>query len=276
MKYSRPCRTALLFILLASATWSCFAETSAGQSTSQADGSSAAAAPDPVPDHTPVNFANWAYHPAPGAQVTLQEDQRTSTSKGTKIIFSVETAGFPAGKKYTIWMMESGDDKTFPVFTGYTTDATGKLVCADDPGPKAYCFNQVKLDIHDYHMAEPIHVAVISTDGTVRAYAKAYPFPVQGQDAGCALTVTMDNSKATLFSIEATGFEPQEEVMVTTTAGKAGTKSQQVSAKGNFAYIIDYSHGMGANSGSETFTVAAKSCHPSVTYDWGKTAMKVQ
>lgn len=279
MAHLRQCRFHLLFAILPVSAAGCFAQAVAAPPAAPAGAPAAAVtetAAETATDHTPINLQTWGYNPVPGVQLTLKEESRTSTGKGTKVIYNVDTVGFPAGKSYSIWMMESGDYKTFPVFSGYTVDASGHLVCATDPGHKAYCFNEVKVDTHDYHKAEPINIAVISTDGTIRAYVKTYPFPVQAQDGDCTLTVTMANKKATLYNIVATGFVPGEQVTVTTTAGKTETKTKTINDKGNFAYIIDYDHGMGSNSGSETFTAAAKSCHPTVTYDWGKAGMKVQ
>jgi len=241
-------------------------------------------APSAAQDTTPVDYTNWGYHPAPAAHLELKEAQRKQGRHGTAITYHIESSGFPAGKTYSLWMMLSGDHKTRPVLSGYLANATGALVCAGQsqpgappvPGSHCYPLERASLDVDNYHNGEPVDFAIVSTDGTVRAYARAYPFPIQAQDGKCTLNVELENTKFTSFVLRGAGFEPGEKVTTSSSFGKdqaAGT--QLASESGEFAAEVQVDV-PGKNSGTATFAAAGKSCHPSVTYDWGKAAKKVQ
>jgi hypothetical protein len=181
-------------------------------------------------------------------------------------------------------MMLSGDHKTKALLFGYLANATGALICpgqsqpGDPPVKDSHCspLERMVLDIDNYHNAEPVDFAIVSTDGTVRAYARAYPFPIQSQDGKCTLNVELENTKFTSFVIRGAGFEPDENVTTSSTFGKDATAgTQQASALGEFAAAVN-ADVPGKNSGSATFAATGKFCHPMVTYDWGKAAKKVQ
>ena len=132
------------------------------------------------------------------------------------------------------------------------------------------------IQIDGYHKGEPMDYAIVSTDGAVRAYARGYPFPIQAQDGKCMLTVEMENSIFTSFVIRGAGFGPNEKVATSSSfGGEAAIGTQQTSPQGEFAVPLR-AEMPGKNSGSATFTATGNSCHPSVSYDWGKAATKVQ
>jgi hypothetical protein len=242
-----------------------------------------------APSTTPQEIArelsaNWGQNPAPDARLALKEAARKNGRHGTVITYHAESSGFPTGKTYALWIMQSGDHKTFPLLHGYLANATGTLVCpgqskpGDPPDRSVHCYplELASLDVDNYHSGEPVNFALVSTDGTVRAYARAYPFPIQAQDGKCTLYVEVDNSKLTTFVIRGVDFEPNDNIKTSSSFGKDATEGkQQASPQGEFAATV-HADSPGKNSGSATFTATGHSCHPTVTYEWGKAAMKVQ
>jgi hypothetical protein len=235
-------------------------------------------------DTPPVDYTNWGYHPAPGAHLELKEAERKQGRHGATITYHLESSGFPAGKTYSLWMMLSGDHKTRVLLSGYLANATGALVCpgqsqpGDPPVAGSRCFplERASLDVDNYHNGEPVDFAVVATDGTVRAYARAYPFPIQAQDGKCTLNVNLENTRFTSFVVHGSGFEPGENVTTSSSFEKDQTAGTQLaSVLGEFATEV-HADVPGKNSGTATFAATGKSCHPSVTYDWGKAAKKVQ
>ena len=237
-----------------------------------------------VQDKTPVVYANWGYNPAPGARLELKETERKNVKGRPSFSYYLESAGFPPGNTYRLWTMESGDHRTFAIFGGYTADATGKLICPGQtqlggPTPKgSRCMplEHVTLDFHAYHKGEPVDFAAVSTDGMVRAYARADPFPIQAQDGKCTLNVEIENTKFTSFVIRGAGFAQGENVTTSSNFGNDATAgTQQASAQGEFSAAI-HADLPGKNSGSATFSATGSSCHPTITFEWGKAAMKLQ
>jgi len=250
--------------------------------TSQA--ASSETTPQTARDNTPINFANWGYNPAPSAHLALVETGRKNVKRGTGVTYRLEISGFPAGKTYMLWTMQSGDHKTFPIQGPYLVDETGKFVCQDQPQPgghargRSNCFplERVSIDIDNYHKGEPTDYMVTSTDGMVRAYARAYPFPIQAQDGKCTLNVEIANTKFTSFVVRGAGFEPGENIKTSSSFGNDATAGmQQASSQGDFTVAI-HADMPGKNSGSATFAATGSSCHTTVSYEWGKAAMKVQ
>jgi len=245
------------------------------------------APPVRLEDSTPVDYTHWGYDPAPGARLELKETERKSLKGHTELTYFLLSSGFPPGGTYVLWHMQSGDHavRSFASLSGYTAGEGGRLVCpaqpqAAGPGPTpgAHCISLEKLAIRidGYHKGEPVDYAIVSTDGAVRAYVRAYPFPIQAADGKCTLTVEMENSNFTAFVIRGTGFSPNENLTTSSSfGGEAIGGTQQASANGEFAVALR-AELPGKNSGSATFTAAGKSCRPTVSYEWGKAATKVQ
>jgi hypothetical protein len=237
-------------------------------------------------DPTPLDYTHWGYDPAPGARLELKEMERKTVNRHTELTYVLQSSGFPPGGPYVLWHMQSGDHlvRSFPNLSSYTSGEGGKLACpapaaaGTTPGAGARCIPLEKLSmrIDGYHKGEPLDYAIVSTDGAVRAYVRAYPFPIEAVDEKCTLTVEMENSNSTAFVIRGAGFGPNEKITTSSSfGGEAAGGTQQASAQGEFAVALR-AELPGKNSGSATFSASGASCHPSVTYDWGKAAMKVQ
>jgi hypothetical protein len=244
------------------------------------------APPVRLEDTTPVDYTHWGYDPAPDAHLELKEIERKTVKGHTQLTYLLQSSGFPSGGTYVLWHMQSGDHlvRSFANLTSYTAAEGGKLVCpgpspaATQPPAAAHCIPLEKLliQIDGYHKGEPMDYAIISTDGAVRAYVRGYPFPIQTQDGKCTLSVEMENSNITAFVIRGAGFEPNEKITTSSSfGGEAAGATQPASAQGEFALALR-AELPSKNAGSATFTATGKSCHPSVSYEWGKAATKVQ
>jgi hypothetical protein len=237
-------------------------------------------------DTTPVDYTHWGYDPSADVLLALKETERKSVKGHTQLTYTLEGSGFPSGQTYVLWHMQSGDHmaRSFPSLSSYTASENGKLVCPEQlpprsstvPAPHCIPLEKLSIRIDAYHKGEPMDYAIVSTDGAVRAYARAYPFPLQAQDAKCTLKVEVENSNMTAFVIRGSGFAPNEKVATSSSfGGEAASGNQQASAAGEFAVALR-AEVPGKNTGSATFTASGASCHPSIMYDWGKAAMKVQ
>ncbi len=183
----------------------------------------------------------------------------------TEVTYSLETAQFPQGNAYALWEMESGDQKIFPLMGGFSADATGALICPAVPQPGNFapigtpCMpartleQSVVLTFSTIHKGEPLDFAVVSADGTVRAYAHTYPFPITAQDGKCTLVVELEDTKITSFVIRATGFNPGEVVKSSSSFGNDATVgTQEASSQGEFVAALRADL-PGKSSGSATF-----------------------
>jgi hypothetical protein len=249
---------------------------------------SSPAPPISVQDMARELSAKWGLNSAGDAQLRLKEAGRRTVRGHTEITYGFESAHFPQGFSYTLWHMQSGDQKVAPFMGGFVADSTGELICPATPQPGSFiregapCIpartleQSVSLDLSGYHEGEPADFALVSTDGAVRAFARAYPFPIQAQDGKCTLIAEFEDTKMTSWIIRGTGFEPGEVVKTSSSfGGDATAGTQAASPQGEFAAALR-ADVQGKNSGSGTFAATGGSCHPVVTFGWGKAAMKVQ
>ena len=241
-------------------------------------------------DPTTELSKHWGEDATPNVRLDLKEADRKKGDGFTKIVYHLETSGFLAEKTYTVWMKQSVDQKIVPFISGYSTDASGKLVCPPESQPSASVtgdmpipcaklpmpLEQFPFSIRHYHKGEPLNLAVISTDGVVRAFASAYPFPIQARDGKCSLTVELKDIKGNLFMIRGEGFDPGETVKTVSTSGKEEIDdSQQASPQGEISTLL-LPGVKGKQSGLVSFTATGASCRSSVTFEWGRAAMKIQ
>jgi len=241
-------------------------------------------------DPTTELSKHWGEDATPNVRLDLKEADRKKGDGFTKIVYHLETSGFLAEKTYTVWMKQSVDQKIVPFISGYSTDASGKLVCPPESQPSASVtgdmpipcaklpmpLEQFPFSIRHYHKGEPLNLAVISTDGVVRAFASAYPFPIQARDGKCSLTVELKDIKGNLFMIRGEGFDPGETVKAVSTSGNEEIDhSQQASPQGEISTLL-LPGVKGKQSGLVSFTATGASCRSSVTFEWGRAAMKIQ
>jgi len=234
--------------------------------------------------------SHWRENPAPKVHFELKEAEREKRGATTHVAYHLETSGFPVEKSYTVWMKQSGDQKIVRFITGYSADASGKLVCPPESQPTASnssdlpipCaklsmpLEQFPFGIRNYHKGEALDLALVSTDGTVRAFAHAYPFPIWAQDGKCSLTVELQDPEGKFFTVLGEGFDLGEKVKISATSGKEIKEdSQQASPDGQLRALLA-PRVIGKESGFATFTAIGNSCHPTVTFEWGKRAMKIQ
>jgi hypothetical protein len=75
---------------------------------------------------------HWKENPTPNVHFELKEAEREKQGGTTHVAYQLETAGFPAGKTFALWIRQSGNQLIFPVLGNYGADSNGKLVCPEE------------------------------------------------------------------------------------------------------------------------------------------------
>jgi hypothetical protein len=115
----------------------------------------------------------------------------------------------------------------------------------------------------------------MSTDETVKTYARVIPFPIEARDKSCHIWVEQTSFDGTLFMIWDEGFEPGEVIRATTTSeGETQSQDNKVSSDGRCALILSPAV-KGKDSGTASYTAVGKSCKVSLKFDWGRAAMTI-
>lgn len=115
-----------------------------------------------------------------------------------------------------------------------------------------------------------MRLGIISTDSSIKAFAKIVPLPLQGVDKGCRVSATLLTPGAELLFVEGTGFAPN--IQLTMSTDSEGEKHE---FKGNddgigrfISALLPYKQGL--SQGAVKIVLRGEACSPAVSLRWGK------
>ncbi len=223
---------------------------------------------------TPETIEWGPRYATPGVQLTLQEGSRATTPNGTtKVTYFLRVSGFPTGKTFKLWVKPFGSspESLSDVVGEFYVDPSGKLVSQEGGD-----LGQISLSAPSYAKGEPYEVALISTDQTIKAFAKAIPFPIEVKEGRCRLWLELISPTGEAFALQGEGFEPNEEVTtVSRSNGEVIQGKQKVLPDGRLPANI-LAPAAVTRRYVASFTVIGKSCKLTVDYEWGPPALKTQ
>ncbi len=117
---------------------------------------------------------------------------------------------------------------------------------------------------------EPIQFALVSDDDQSRAFAPIVPFPVEKTEGPCRLSLIETGPLYFGVAIILTGFQPDEELSITTESESEGGQSKDkagVTGGYNVALLPSVK---GKRSGKARFIVSGKSCKIGIEFPWGE------
>ena len=204
----------------------------------------------PPPEHTP------------GVEFTLEEVSRAENNGSTVVNYQPALAGLPQGKAYELWMgLSFLDPVPVPLPMTLPADASGRLVVP------------VGFEANRYHKGEPYELQLRSSDQTVQAFVKVFPFPITAVQDACRVWVEFMRDNFREVAIWGDGFAPGEAITLTTNDGRDDREHQlTVSAGGMFSQRIDHRN----QSGMATLSAMTSACTVRLSYDYGSDAEEVQ
>ena len=218
--------------------------------------------------HLPSEIEWGPKYATPGVRLSICETSRTNMLGligQNVILYELIADGFPTDKVYDAWMystsqqMQGGKPARFG--PGVKIDESGQL------SPKT------ALLVSDYVTGEWIKAALISTDGAVKAFAKAIPFPVEAKSGPCRIWIELITKTAFLAWGE--GFSPGETVqIISQSADELVEGSIDVSKDGTVAAVV-FPTVADESGGKAKFTAIGETCEVGVGYAWG-TALRVK
>lgn len=204
----------------------------------------------------------------PKVSLTIKELARAEQS----IKFRLNVSGAPKGKTYSLVAWPVTQKGPSEVMKGVTLNASGLAICAGTPGT---CGSSDKpndpISVNLQPAAgEPVRLGLVSTDSTVKAFAKIVPIPLHGEDRACRVEGILLTPGAELVLIKGKGFVANTDLTLSTDSegerhdqkGKAGTDGSYSSA------ILPYKQGV--QRGTVRVKLASPKCSPSVTIPWGR------
>lgn len=203
-----------------------------------------------TPTDVPSNSEEFSWNKklaTPGAEIRFEN---TSESGYTMFV-----SGLPEDKQYHLWFKRlDGKTGSFQVPNTSTLFSTGMV-----------------FKFRKFRRGQPMDYALVSTDGTPRAYATLIPYPIEAiSEQGCRLSAKMLLSNGRLFVITAEGFEPGERAILTSRSGDTSfePKERRIGKNGRFFIVLDPTT-EGRSGDTTTVGVSSKSCDVTLRFKWG-------
>ena len=151
-------------------------------------------------------------------------------------------------------------------------DEAGVLVFVDGSGQPRR-LEDIALDPGPYPRGAVWMVALASDDYKLSAFAKVIPHPIVGRDGTCAVHLELISLHGNRFVAAGEGFTPGVEVDIELrSSGRVTQRKERISAEGLLPLDV-VSHGAISNDLSARYLVKARSCEPTVEYEWGEAAL---
>jgi hypothetical protein len=228
------------------------------------------AVPNPVAGPTVLGlFLPPPPDQTPGVELRLQEMKRTRGPEGTRIRYRVISSGFPEARTYTV-TFERPLSSVFTL-TDVRADKTGALREGRVEGKKTD-LSRTSIEGQEYTRGEAHRVRVVSTDGTVRASATVFPFPIYAQEGDCLVWAEVVSTDYDRYEIGGRGFMPGAQIALTMT-GTKNDAALQVIADPTGSFLQRVLH---QGSGEAVLEVVSPSCQMTIRYGFGDRGRTIQ
>jgi hypothetical protein len=202
----------------------------------------------------------------PNMSLAISESSRSTDG----IRMGMHAVGLPAGKTYTLvsWPITAKDP--VGIMDGVTVDRAGIPICAGTPGT---CKSDQPNDPIELVLrpiaGEPVRLALISEDQSVKVLANVVPIPLRGTDQGCTIDAVLLTPGAEVVWIEVAGLAPNGILTFDSSSeGEVRKEDKKANADGSFrTAILPYVEGL--KHGVVTVTLKSAKCSPSVKVPWG-------
>jgi hypothetical protein len=226
---------------------------------------------------------DWEKENPPGAKVEARELSRTPGDAGTSVSYRFVVTGVPADQLYTLLAWEPGEESG-EVAIAYSLRLTPNgLVC----GMAGNCTVKCVAGMNCGTLNEPLAPAVLaaqgerrflvlqSNDAKTRVSFSVTPFPILVVEKGCSLSV-LRTARSSLALIQGDGFAPAEELAISNGSfDEQHSSTLRTDNKGHFDLPL-LPFVAGKRNGVTRLNAKGKRCAPTVEFDWGVDAMKLQ
>jgi hypothetical protein len=246
---------------------------------------------------------------AKGMSLDMKETARTKTPTGTQITYQLTGKGFTPDMQLTLirWALNQPVTK---IMSGIAINADGTAVCAaaatrpatpasatsspasatsaasptttappPDPNPAPSCAKTITPGTPitittTAAKGEAIRLGLVTPDRKHGAAVSLVPFPIEGQDKGCKLSVILGSKDAELVLVKGEGFQKDATYTLGTESyGEKHPLSATINPQGHFvAAITPWVHPH--DSGDTVVYYQSSTCSPTVSLHWGKDTYK--
>jgi hypothetical protein len=226
----------------------------------------------------------WAgASPTPDVSLQLVRVGRDTVDGHDRVRYKALALGFAPGEKLAAWGFRLAARVPLAVCleSGFVVDSTGRVIC--DPASRlpadtcATCslpLDQIVLAATGYAAGEPYRMGVISPDGKQRAYAEAFPLPLESAVDSMRIHLEMMEASGLDYVVVGEGFRPGSKVGITTRSGeRSGSRKMIVPASGTFRLEV-LPQVEGEPTGYTSVIIDAGHRRMTLEWQWGRGAFK--
>jgi hypothetical protein len=238
--------------------------------------------------------ANWGPAiSAPGMSLELKETGRKQTPSGTQLTYQLIGKGFTPDMQLTLirWPL---NQPVIKVVSGIMVNAAGIATCATpaaslaaptsaapatDPNPAPSCTKTIAPGTPitittTAAKGEAIRVGLVTPDRQHGAAVSLVPFPIEGENNGCKISVILGSKDAELVLVEGNGFQKDTDYTLGTESyGEKRPLSTTINPHGHFASALT-PWIPGHDAGDTVVYYQSSTCSPTVSFHWGKNTYK--
>jgi hypothetical protein len=210
---------------------------------------------------------------SPGAKLTYKETARQFMGDRTVVTYNLFATGLSADGQYVLWSLGLGSNPQ-PVADAYL-NKDGKVVNVLADPQRHISEDPIDLKLFG-SKGELFRFAVISADGSLRAFTQIVPFPMEKASGPCHLSAIEIAPSYAGVLIVVTGLQPNEALTTDQQSENEGGEGKgTANAEGIYnAAVLPFVKAK--KSGKARFNVTAQSCKVGIEFSWGEGSQKFQ
>ncbi len=215
---------------------------------------------------------NWDHSSTSGAKAETQLIKRSDVNGQTMVDYRVKVTGAPQDRQYTLMVWPVTISQPVATMDGLVIAADGTVGCpADSTKSCARRFKGGELHLtYIPSKGEIYRHALISEDHQARVFFSIIPDPFIASDKACSLEVVRLSPQFELVMVRGKGFQPGEELRFHTQSYQE-THDVPVTADSHGEFQAHLTPAVkGRVAGTTAVTATAKSCSPTISFEWGR------
>jgi hypothetical protein len=208
----------------------------------------------------------------PGATIELREISRDRIQGKLVVRYRAYVRGVPVEHLYSAYAWPITQREPSAAVEGATLGKDGVVMCAGRKPDQ--CSGDKPDDPVDFAFlpvpAEPVRLALISEDKTIRLLVGAVPLPLESKDHDCKIEAIRLTPKWELAMVRVIGFKPNESVhFISDLSGEKKESDGKADANGEYVsallpFVVE------KDQGTTKVRVIGAQCSPEISFDWGK------
>jgi hypothetical protein len=209
---------------------------------------------------------------SPGVSLRAVEVDRERTQGKTIVTYNLYATGLPVDKQYVLLVQNVGSEPQPAASALIAND--GKVVSTREDRAHGVAEDPINLKIFA-GKGEP-KTFVVAAEDEKQGVVRVVPFPISAKSGKCQADAVMLQANYSAVQVLASGFQPKEEITVTTQSAGEGGQQHSTATDDGKSNNLFFPLVKGKRSGQLTVDMVAKSCELKLAIPWGEGSYQIQ